>query len=282
MIHPTAIAALIDCRPEADYVLGHHQGACSLPASALFARLHELPKRSQTLQLCGQTDDLAIARAFLLERGYQLLEDLVWSDPLAEQLKQAGRLETGPQSRQWWQAAPLVQVFVQELMSRYRIQASQGLDLGCGAGRDLIYLAQQGWEMTGVDWSADSLTRVQQLARSQGLNIRTLQRDLETQANPLPEFAAASFGLICVARYLHRPLFPLLRNLLKPGGLIIYQTFMQGCENTRVGRPRNPKFLLAPHELAEQFQGFELLLDEIEVLDDGRPVSAFIARKPVV
>ena len=282
MTYPTAVAALIDCRPEADYVLGHHLGACSLPASALFARLHELPKRSQTLQLCGQRDDLASARAFLLERGYQLLEDIEWSNQLAEQLKQVGSLETGQQSRQWWQAAPLLQVFVQELMPRYQIQASQGLDLGCGAGRDLIYLAQHGWEMTGVDWSADALTRVQQLARSQALNITTLQRDLEIQVNPLPEFAPASFGLICVARYLHRPLFPLLRDLLKPGGLIIYQTFMQGCENTSVGRPRNPKFLLAANELAEQFQGFELLLDEIERLEDGRPVSAFIARKPMV
>lgn len=274
--------ALIDCRPEADYVLGHHQGACSIPASALFARLHELPKRSQALQLCGQTTDLALARAFLLERGYQLLDDIVWSAPLAEQLKQAGRLETGQQSRQWWQAAPLLQIFVQELMPRYQIQASQGLDLACGAGRDLIYLAQQGWEMTGIDWSEDSLARVQQLALRQHLNIRTLLRDLETNANPLPELTEASFDLICVARYLHRPLFPLLRHLLRPQGIIIYQTFMQGCENTPIGRPRNPKFLLAPNELAEQFQGFDLVLDEIEVLEDGRPVSAFIARKPLV
>ena len=57
---------------------------------------------------------------------------------------------------------------------------------------------------------------------------------------------------------------------------------MQGCENTAIGRPRNPKFLLAPNELAEQFKGFELLLDELELLEDGRPVSAFIARKPSV
>jgi hypothetical protein len=55
---------------------------------------------------------------------------------------------------------------------------------------------------------------------------------------------------------------------------------MQGCEQTAIGRPRNPKFLLAPHELAEHFNGFDLVLDETELLEDGRPVSAFIARKP--
>lgn len=275
-------AALIDCRPFADYIQGHIQAACSVPATELFARLHELPKRSKTLQLCGKMEDLAVARPFLQERGYTLLADINWSAQLAEQLAQTGQLEVSAQSKQWWQAAPLLQRFVAEIMPQHQIQASEGLDLACGAGRDLIYLAQRGWQMTGVDWSEDSIARVQQLALSQNLTINTLLRDLETDAQPLPEFKPASFGLICVARYLHRPLFPLIRELLKPGGVIIYQTFMQGCENTAIGRPRNPKFLLAPNELAEQFQGFELLLDELELLEDGRPVSAFIARKPWV
>lgn len=275
-------AALIDCRPFADYTQGHIQAACSLPAAELFARLHELPKRSKTLQLCGKMEDLAVARPFLIERGYTLLPDINWSAQLAEQLTQSNQLEVGTQSKQWWQAALLLQRFIAEIMPQHQIQPSEGLDLACGAGRDLIYLAQQGWRMTGVDWSADSIARVQQLALSQHLTIKTLLRDLETDTQPLPEFKPASFGLICVARYLHRPLFPLIRELLKPGGVIIYQTFMQGCENAAIGRPRNPKFLLAPNELADQFQGFELLLDELELLEDGRPVSAFIARKPWV
>lgn len=276
------MTALIDCRPLAEYQLGHAAGACSVPAQELFARLHELPKRSQSLQLCGKPEDLKIARAFLLERGYPLLDDLLWHEPLVQHLQISGQWELGLQSKQWWQAAPLLQRFVQEFMPSYQIPTGRGLDLACGAGRDLIYLAQHGWQMTGVDWSADSLQRVQQLAISQNLTITTILRDLETEAKPLPEFSSSSFELICVARYLHRPLFPLLRELLKPGGIIIYQTFMQGCEQTAIGRPRNPKFLLAPHELAEQFQGFEWLLDEVEILEDERPVSAFIARKPWV
>lgn len=275
-------AALIDCRPQAEYQLGHAIGACSVPAQELFARLHELPKRSQTLQLCGKTEDLKLAREFLLERGYQLQDDLIWNENFVQHLQSTGHWETGAQSKQWWQAAPLLQRFVQEFMPRYQIPTGRGLDLACGAGRDLIYLAQHGWQMTGVDWSEDSLQRVQQLAMSQNLQLTTLLRDLETEAMPLPEYHLGSFDLICVARYLHRPLFPLLRNLLKPSGIIIYQTFMQGCEHTAIGRPRNPKFLLAPKELAEHFQGFEPLLDEIEALEDGRPVTAFIARKPSV
>lgn len=272
--------ALIDCRPFTEYCLGHLQGACSLPSSELFSRLHELPKRTQTLQLCGTKAELQEARVFLEERGYHLAADIIWTSMLAAELSQTHQLETGSISKQWWQAAPLLQRFVDEFMPHYQIPVGQGLDLACGAGRDLIYLAQQGWQMTGVDWSEDSIQRVQQLATQHKLIVTTYLRDLETDFIPLPELKQASFDLICVARYLHRPLFPLIRSLLKSGGVIIYQTFMQGCEQTVIGRPRNPKFLLAPHELAESFQGFELLLDEIEALEDGRPVSAFVARKP--
>jgi hypothetical protein len=51
---------------------------------------------------------------------------------------------------------------------------------------------------------------------------------------------------------------------------------MQGSE--KFGSPRNPNFLLKAGELAEVFAGAAILLDAVETLDDGRPVSAFIAR----
>ncbi|MGB1257848.1 MAG: class I SAM-dependent methyltransferase, partial [Thiolinea sp.] len=111
------------------------------------------------------------------------------------------------------------------------------------------------------------------------LKVRTLQRDLENTPDPFADFPDGSFDLICVARYLHRPLFPVIRRLLASGGVLLYQTFMQGCEQTAVGRPRNPDFLLRPGELAAEFADAEIILDQIETLDDGRPVAAFVARK---
>jgi hypothetical protein len=67
--------------------------------------------------------------------------------------------------------------------------------------------------------------------------------------------------------------------LLAPGGVLLYQTFMQGSE--QFGSPRNPNYLLRPHELAQTFAGLTILLDEVEYLEDGRPLSAFIARRPL-
>lgn len=270
--------ALLDCRSFVDYCRGHLQGACSLPADELFARMHELPQRSQTLCLCGMEYDLEKAQAFLQERDYHVAETIVWTPELEADLQQRGVLECGPQSARLWEPAPLVADFVQTLMPQYGIEPSKGLDIACGAGRDLVYLALHGWQMTGLDASADALQRVQTLAAAEGVTVATQQCDLEKTAQPLQAWQDGQFGLVHVARYLHRPLLSELPRLLQRGGILIYQTFMVGCEQTAIGRPSNPRFLLQDGELATTFASADILLDRVDVLADGRPFNVFVAR----
>ncbi|HPE61733.1 MAG: methyltransferase domain-containing protein [Thiothrix sp.] len=276
----TTTPALIDCRSGAAFAAGHPAGACSLPAAALFERMQELPRKSRPLTLCGTADDLAVARAFLEPRGYLIAATRLWSEAYREQLARAGRLETGANPVRLWQPAPLLEHFVTQLAPQHGLQPGQGLDLACGAGRDAVYLAQQGWRMSALDRSEDALQRVRLMAEQVGVTVQTLARDLEGTAAPLADFTPARLDLIVIFHYLHRPLFPLLPALLRPGGVLVCQTFMQGCEHSRIGRPRNPRFLLAPGELARQFAGFDIWLDREETLEDGRPVAAFVAAKP--
>jgi hypothetical protein len=65
------------------------------------------------------------------------------------------------------------------------------------------------------------------------------------------------------------------RNLIKPGGFIVFHTFMEGCS-----KPRKKKYLLAKGELAQRFNDFIILEDRIITLRDGRPMSFFLAQKP--
>jgi hypothetical protein len=57
------------------------------------------------------------------------------------------------------------------------------------------------------------------------------------------------FDGIVVSRYLWRPLFPSLFNCLAEGGILIYETFMEGQQ--LYGKPENPAHLLRPGELLE-------------------------------
>ncbi len=282
MLNPSSYAvALVDCRPAAAFYQGHHRDAINIPAVELTQRLHELPKRSQRLQLCGDTTSLMQAQSHLSAKGYQIQDCIEWHSAYADYLMQQGLLRLGLSQVRLWQAGGLVQRFVQELAPRYAIQTGVGLDLACGAGRDSVYLALHGWQMTAVDHLTDALHRTQQLAQQQQVQVQTLLLDLESSTHALltTNLKHRQFDLICVARYLHRPLLPLLPTLLAPGGVLLYQTFMQGAE--QFGSPRNPNYLLRPQELAQTFAELTLMLDEIEYLEDGRPVSAFMARRPL-
>ncbi len=105
--------------------------------------------------------------------------------------------------------------------------------------------------------------------------------DLETGSWQL---GSQSFDLIVVANYLHRPLFPDLRDAIRPGGTLIYETFMVG--NEAYGRPRSPDFLLYPDELRQAFADWDICaFEQGPVHPDGstRPTAvkqSIVAKKP--
>lgn len=126
------------------------------------------------------------------------------------------------------------------------------LDLACGSGRHALWLAGQGYRVDAVDRDAQALAGLQGK-----LHIDAHIADLETGTWPAsdPHYAAGYLGIydgIIVSRYLFRPLLSALAGMLAPGGVLIYETFMQG--NERYGRPSNPDFLLQPDELKSVYE----------------------------
>ena len=121
------------------------------------------------------------------------------------------------------------------------------LDLACGGGRHARVFLERGLEVVAVDRAPQSIP-----------GARFVQADLEDGSPwPLP---GEQFAGIVVANYLHRPLLATLAAALAPGGVLIYETFMQG--NERYGKPSNPAFLLAPGELWRAFGGLHVIAFE--------------------
>ena len=117
--------------------------------------------------------------------------------------------------------------------------ACSALDIACGGGRHMQWLAAQGHAALGVDRSAEALA----LAQAFG---RTLQADIENGPWPLAE---QTFGAVVVTNYLWRALWPQITASVAPGGVLLYETFAQG--NETVGKPSRPDFLLRPGELLQ-------------------------------
>ena len=124
------------------------------------------------------------------------------------------------------------------------------LDLACGSGRHLHWLATRGLRVTGVDRDEAALQGLRGLQSQMEL----LVADLETGPWPLP---GRTFDAVVVTNYLWRPLLPNIVASVAPGGLLIYETF--GAGNGQFGRPSRPDFLLQPGELLESARGLRVL-----------------------
>lgn len=111
------------------------------------------------------------------------------------------------------------------------------LDLACGSGRHLRWLAAQGCRVTGVDRDAVATAPPHELAE-------IVVADLEGADWPL---AGRRFDAVVVTNYLWRPHLADALDAVAPGGLLLYETF--GAQQGQVGRPSRAEFLLQPGEL---------------------------------
>lgn len=138
---------------------------------------------------------------------------------------------------------------------QYMLPKGSVLDVACGTGRNAVYLAERGFEVTAVDISEVALGRLAREAQQRGLSIATVQHDLEQ--NPvLPE---GQFDVVLNYLYLHRPLLPAEMAAVRPGGVFVMRTFsrMSGAEESQ-----RQEITLQPCELQNIFADWRTLYYE--------------------
>lgn len=160
----------------------------------------------------------------------------------------------------------------------------RALDLGCGTCRHAIWLAHQGWQVTGVDASRVGLDQGEQRATDEGVTIATVHRDVLAYEPP-----ATSFDLVVVAN-LHfkgpeqTALFSLATRALAPGGHL----FVVGHHLEDLGHsgPPDPERLYTEERLRDVVP--DLIVERLErqsrgTSGDGSPLSSVVlwARSPL-
>lgn len=133
------------------------------------------------------------------------------------------------------------------------------LDLGCGEGRNTVWLASRGWRATGVDFSEEGLDKAHALARRHGVQVRWLRRDL-TEYRPRPRH----YDLVLMC-YLHLPRDDLAVVMahaaaaVKGGGMFLYIGHDLSNLTHGHGGPRDPAVLSTPPDIAAMLPGFGIL-----------------------
>lgn len=149
------------------------------------------------------------------------------------------------------------------------------LDLACGAGRNALFLARQGFGVLAVDVSRAGLERLDR--RIGDLRIQPVHADLERFGT-----ADDAFDVIVNTRFLLRSVFPLIRSALRPGGILLFETYHVD-ELDVLGGDIRRAYVLERGELRRAFADFELLLYEegvFERAEGERGLARMIARKP--
>lgn len=149
------------------------------------------------------------------------------------------------------------------------LPAGAALDLGCGEGRNAVWLAERGWDVTGVDFSDAALHRARAMAEHHGVTVRWVEADLTSWSPP-----RAAFDLVVVA-YIHLEAALRARVLagaasaLRPGGVLLAIGHDRSNLVDGYGGPRHPEILWTPAEVVSCIPGLEIALAERVV----RPVD---------
>ena len=148
----------------------------------------------------------------------------------------------------------------------------KALDLAMGEGRNGVYLATQGFQVTGLDISEKGLEKARKLAAEKNVTIETKVVDLESH-----QLERNAYDVVLCIYYLQRDLVPQIKQALKPGGMVVIETY--NVDYLKYNSRFNKQFLIEPNELLEWFRDFKVI--RYQAVDDGETAfSSIIAQKP--
>ena len=136
------------------------------------------------------------------------------------------------------------------------LKRGKALDLACGAGRNSIFLAQNGFFVDAVDVSSVGLERARERAETLGVSINWLNQDL-LDGWKLP---SESYSLIIMFRFVALELLPVLPEILERGGSLIIEEHLQ-WKGDDVSGPTNENFRVPAGELARIMDGLKVLYE---------------------
>jgi SAM-dependent methyltransferase len=143
------------------------------------------------------------------------------------------------------------------------LRTGRALDLGCGEGRNGVWLAEQGWHVTAVDFSEAGLEKARELAQVRKVEVNWVLADV-TAFQPTP----GSYDLVLIC-YLQLPalerraVLAHARDALAPGGTLLYVGHDLSNLRHGWGGPQDPSVLGTPAEIVADLHGFDIIKAEV-------------------
>jgi SAM-dependent methyltransferase len=155
------------------------------------------------------------------------------------------------------------------------LPVGRALDLASSEGRNSVFLAKHGFQVTGVDYSEVALAKARRLAHANRVTIKTVNADL-TDYTIKPE----SYDVILNIDFHQRSLIPQIKRGLRRGGVVVYVGYTEDQYKNEVGKAiTHREKLFKKGELKEIFKDFKILVYK-ETNDGNDAYANLIAKKP--
>lgn len=147
----------------------------------------------------------------------------------------------------------------------------RAIDLGCGTGTNAIYLAKQGWQVVGVDFSRKALSRARRKSKSYGVKVDFIHDNVSVLSKVQGPYDLAldigcfhSLSTSQKRNYLQR-----VGELLAPDGYLLLYGFINRPSNTTSIQPEDIQAIQTSLTIVDQQVGE----------DKGRAAAWFVIRK---
>jgi SAM-dependent methyltransferase len=152
----------------------------------------------------------------------------------------------------------------------------KALVLAMGEGRNAVFLAGNGFDVDGCDISEKAVEKTRLFAKERGVTLNAFVADLEEYKIP-----ANTYDLITCFYYTQKSLIPLIKEGLRKGGMVIFETY--SIDQLKYGKdapgPKNPAYLLKHNELLDHFRDFRILYYREGEIAENKSVVSLIAQK---
>jgi tellurite methyltransferase len=152
-----------------------------------------------------------------------------------------------------------------------RLPRGRALDVACGAGRNALFLAANGFEVDAVDISGEALSRARAVAEKSNLQVNWIEHDLDE-----PRQWDAGYALVLIMRYVNLPLARQLVSKLAPGGFLVCEQHL--VTDADVIGPGGSAFRVKPGQLRKLAQGLRIHQLEETLIEDPDQRPAAVAR----
>jgi len=155
----------------------------------------------------------------------------------------------------------------------------RALDLGAGDGRNAVWLASQGWDVTAVDFSRVALDRGRVLAKDRGVRVEWKLADLLEWSPGTGRYDLVTLFFIHLPPDQRRDVYARAAAAVAPGGTLL----IVGHDRTNladgVGGPQDPDVLFTPSEVAADLPDFRIVRAEAVrrgAAIGGGPIDAIV------